>query len=124
MSTSVLLIDDDEDEHQLFAHYLSSYDPTILIKSAFDGTHALGLLLIFKPNYIFLDINMPGMRGLEVLKRLKSMEIVNEIPVFIFSTNHQLDIKSEALKFGAKMYFEKPLYEEGYRKIFDSLFKR
>ena len=98
MRKCLLLIDDDEDEHELFTHHLLDFDPNIKIRCAFSGKQALKLLAKFNPDCIFLDVNMPGNNGLEVLKEIKNIKAAKQIPVFIFSTSAGHGIKPQALE--------------------------
>jgi CheY-like chemotaxis protein len=54
---------------------LHRYDPAISFFSAYDGQGGLDFLSIEQANYIFLDINMPKINGIEVLKLLKKDEV-------------------------------------------------
>jgi len=61
-----------------------------------------------KPDVIFLDLNMPVMSGLELLTEIKKQEVLQQIPIIIFSTSQLEDIKREAKQLGAHDYISKP----------------
>ena len=61
---------------------------------------------------ILLDWNMPGMSGIEVLKKLKSDERWKEIPVMMVTTDSERDNIVEAIQVGAANYLAKPFAPE------------
>ena len=78
------------------------------VAEAADGADALAWCAIAMPDAILLDWNMPGMSGLEVLRRLR-LTPGGEIPKVVFCTiENELDRIREALAFGADEYIMKP----------------
>ncbi len=71
----------------------------------------VGLELIFEkiPDLILLDINLPGMDGKEIIKRLKSDERTKDIPVIAISANAMKNQINETLKLGFHSYITKPI---------------
>jgi two-component system cell cycle response regulator len=73
-----------------------------------DGTAAIEACLTHPPDVVLLDIEMPGLNGHEVLARLKSLPVVQDIPV-VFLTNHaSMDEVLRGLGGGAHDYLRKP----------------
>jgi CheY-like chemotaxis protein len=120
----VLLIDDDKDEHEIFKRALHRYDSAVTFFSAYDGQEGLDFLFREHAHYIFLDINMPGMNGIEVLKFLKKDEVLKHIPVIIYSTSDGRGYKKMALDLGAVNYFTKPNTFQGMHKLFETVFEK
>jgi len=78
------------------------------VAEAADGADALAWCGTAMPDVILLDWNMPGMTGLEVLRRLRQ-EPGGEAPRVVFCTvENELDRIREALEFGADEYIMKP----------------
>ena len=77
----ILLVDDEESIHLLYREELE--EEGYEVHSAFTGEEALERLGIVKPDLIILDINMPGMNGIEALRQIK--EINPSIPVILCS---------------------------------------
>lgn len=77
----ILLVDDEESIHLLYREELeeAGYE----VHSALTGEEALDKLNIIGPDLIILDINMPGMNGIEALRRIK--EIKPKVPVILCS---------------------------------------
>ncbi len=112
LSNIVLIIDDDEDDRQMFAEALQEINPAFTCKQAYDGLHALEHLekTVLLPDIIFLDINMPRMGGFECLKKIKEILRLNKIPVVIYSTAKTPELEHMAHYLGAACYIQKPLH--------------
>ncbi|MCW3075796.1 MAG: phoB [Bacteroidetes bacterium] len=104
------LIDDDEDDRDLFQMALEDMSEEIEFTSAKNGIVGLNTLKEnkIKPDFIFLDLNMPEMSGRECLAELKSNEITKSIPVVIFSTSSDAHDIAETNKMGAIDFITKP----------------
>ncbi len=77
----ILLVDDEESIHLLYREELeeAGYE----VHSALSGEEALNTLEILKPDLVILDINMPGMNGIETLRTMK--EKIPNMPVILSS---------------------------------------
>ncbi len=99
-----LLIVDDEPLilEVLTEHFKSEYD----VDTALNGADALGAILRARPDVVMLDINMPRMNGVEVLKDIKQID--ESIAVIMVTANEQVAMAAEALRNGAFGYVPKP----------------
>jgi DNA-binding NtrC family response regulator len=99
-----LLIVDDEPLilEVLTEHFKSDYD----VETALNGADALGAILRERPDVVMLDINMPRMNGVEVLKDIKQID--ESIAVIMVTANEQVSMAAEALRSGAFGYVPKP----------------
>ena len=77
----ILLVDDEESIHLLYREELE--EEGYEVHSALSGEEALEELGIIKPDLVILDINMPGMNGIDVLRRIK--ESNPSLPVILSS---------------------------------------
>lgn len=77
----ILLVDDEESIHLLYREELE--EEGYVVHSALSGEEALEKLSIIAPDLVILDINMPGMNGIDVLRRMK--EINQNLPVILSS---------------------------------------
>lgn len=104
------LIDDDPDDQLIFSLALQQVSGSLTCITADSGFEALEKLgqKSFLPDYIFLDLNMPGMNGIECLLRIKGQHHLRNIPVVIYTTSsNQKDIL-ETNALGAYAFITKP----------------
>ncbi|HUT56204.1 MAG TPA: sigma-54 dependent transcriptional regulator [bacterium] len=104
-SHTVLLIDDEESIRTTLAGVLS--DEGFRVLTAADGAAGLALAEEKFPDLVLLDIWMPGMDGIDVLKALK--ERWPELPVVMISGHGTVETAVKATKLGAFDFIEKPL---------------
>jgi CheY-like chemotaxis protein len=108
---NVLIVDDDEDDRDLFCIAVHELEPKINCILARNGEEALqGLRLekFPKPDVIFLDLNMPRLNGLQLLRELKLDIQLKGIPIVIYTASkHQEDL-DETKELGAEHFFAKP----------------
>jgi CheY-like chemotaxis protein len=110
MNKHILIVDDDEDDRELFCAAVDELNEDVSCSSARDGLDALTLLRAgkVKPDYIFLDLNMPRMNGKKCLCELKKDSALSSIPVIIYSTSKLSDDFEETMKLGAIHFVTKP----------------
>lgn len=86
---SILYIDDDIEDIEIFRDALIEVNPTIELLTARNGKDALALLGAADqlPKFIVLDINMPGMDGKSCLQEIRKEKRFDAISVVIYSTN-------------------------------------
>ena len=105
------LIDDDIDDQELFLMALEKVDRNIKCTIANDGIHALEILKgngNYVPDYIFLDVNMPRMNGLQTLAEIKKIPALRATDVIMFSTSSDRSIIESSKALGASNFQVKP----------------
>jgi CheY-like chemotaxis protein len=110
-SKKLLIIDDDPEDCDFFCEAVAEIDGTYKCSQAHcaeDGLSQLRNNPSELPDYIFLDLNMPGMNGKECLNELKNDRILNSIPVIIYSTSSSAADRDETLSSGASYFLTKP----------------
>jgi CheY-like chemotaxis protein len=100
----VLVVDDEPQVGQLLRELLGELGYTV--KTAIRGDEALQLVPVFQPDAILLDLQMPGMSGVQVLDRLRRDH--HDIPVIILTANTDVDVARGTLTRGAFDYLRKP----------------
>jgi DNA-binding response OmpR family regulator len=101
----ILVVDDEPDFVELIREFVArkGYHPIV----AHDGREALQKLKEERPHIVLLDIRMPGMDGLEVLKRIREAD--REVGVIMLTGVLDRDIGSQSLRDGAFDYLIKPI---------------
>lgn len=102
---TILVVDDAQDMQMLLDFDLS---PGYLMEFSDNGQAALDLLTTTEVDLILLDMYMPGLSGLETLKKLKSEQKTKMIPVIMLSASNDEDEVVAALELGAGDYVTKP----------------
>jgi DNA-binding NtrC family response regulator len=126
--TKILIVDDERDVETLFRQKFRKEIRAgeLELVFAFSGDEALQILGEDEPPevvYVFSDINMPGMTGLELLKKIKDrfpMISVSMISAYGDAENYQ-----KAMSSGAKEFFTKPIdFDSLKREILDLITKK
>ena len=107
-SAVVHLIDDDEGVRQAVAFLLSSAGLAVRVHES--AVAFLDVLPSLQPGCIVSDVRMPGMDGLELQRRLKSLGVT--LPMIIMTGHADVSLAVEAMKAGAVDFIEKPFDDE------------
>lgn len=110
MSAEIMVVDDSEDDLDLLQDILSTVEPGIEILTATNGRDALRQLRASPkpPKLLLLDLRLPGMSGIEVLKELKADVRLRHILVCALSNGDLQEDICECYGRGAALYFKKP----------------
>jgi two-component system response regulator (stage 0 sporulation protein F) len=104
LSKRVLVVDDDQGILDSFEVLLGDQYDLLKAESGFKALH---ILETDTPHLMFLDIKMPGLNGIDVLKKLKNER--RRIDVVIITASSQEGIEEEAKSLGVIDYLKKPL---------------
>lgn len=108
MKQMILLIDDDEDEFELFIEALYEAHFSCDCIFAKNAEQALNLLCYTVPDFIFVDYNMPKINGLKCLSKIKQITGLKDVPVFLYSTGLTQELCKLAISMGAELCIKKP----------------
>ena len=117
----ILLVEDNPNDVELTTRALRKHNLANRLHVARDGAEALdyffgadGTLKHEKPKVILLDLKLPKVDGIEVLRRIKSDERTKTIPVVVLtSSNQERDLK-ECYDLGVNSYITKPVEFENF----------
>ena len=120
----ILIVDDERDVETLFRQKFRKEirSKKLELNFAFSGQEALEMLEHQEPPkvvYVFSDINMPGMTGLELLEKIKQK--FPSINVSMISAYGDKENYNKAMNNGAKEFFTKPIDFESLRKEIGTL---
>lgn len=100
----MLIVDDERDICDCLGEYFSSQGFSVI--SAFSGEEALQQLSELKADVLLLDINLPGLCGIEVLRRAK--ELCPDMRVVMVTGLDYKELREQAKRYGAAAYVTKP----------------
>jgi DNA-binding NtrC family response regulator len=102
--TRVLIVDDDRDISLMLSALMKREGLTSMV--AHDGETALEMIHFSKPGMLLVDVKMPGIDGMEVLKRIKETD--PELPVVLITAYAEIPASVAAMRAGAFDYLAKP----------------
>jgi putative nucleotidyltransferase with HDIG domain len=106
----ILAVDDTPASLRLLTDILAGEG--YLVRSAINGELALHAAMVQPPKLILLDVNMPGMDGFEVCRRLKQESSLREIPVIFVSALSEMPDKLKGFEIGGVDYVTKPFQRD------------
>lgn len=101
----ILVVDDELNVAQMLAEYLT--EQGYQVATAHGGIEALTKIDLEKPQVILLDIRMPEMDGVEVLRRIRSFD--TEVGILMISANDDVELAKQTIAMGAFDYTLKPV---------------
>ncbi len=117
MKIKTIIVDDEKLARELIREYLSPYPEIQILAECRDGTSAIETINKEKPDLIFLDVQMPGCNGFEVLENL------DEIPKVIFCTAYE-QYALRAFEVSAIDYLLKPYDQQRFDQAVERVLNR
>lgn len=117
-------IDDDADDQDFFCDAVKTVEPSMQCFFANDGIHALNKLEdneTFIPEFIFIDMNMPRMSGMECLAHIRRMQRLDASRVYMYSSTASTELSEEVRKLGAQELLVKPSSVSALRALLESI---
>ena len=108
----ILVVEDEEANMYLIRFILrkSGYE----VIEARSGEEGVELAIEEKPDLVIMDIQLPGIDGLEATKRIRESEANEELPIVALTSYAMVGDKEKALKAGCTGYIEKPINPETF----------
>jgi len=120
----VLLVEDDPNDAELTLRALKKHNLANKVYVVADGEEALEFIfatgkyadrnLDFPPKVIFLDLKLPKVSGIEVLRKIKSDEKTRLIPVVVVTSSQESQDVKECYALGVNSYIQKPIEFENF----------
>ena len=127
----IMLVDDDANDRELaqivFAELAEESGARADVRIMTGGQEALDFLAAqaeqpeLLPDVVLLDLNMPQMDGLSVLKAIRSNPAISTLPVVILSTSRERSDVKQSYSLGANAYVVKPLDYDHFRSTISSV---
>jgi len=119
MSPDIFYVEDDRDFAFIMQYAVKEVREDITVGIVEDGNTAIAELQRFaaekhRPKIILLDLNLPGISGLDLLKRIKEIPFFKYVPVILFSTSDDVNDVKTSLEIGANAFLTKP---SGYHNL-------
>lgn len=107
MASRVLVVEDNEMNMQLFEYLLE--ESGFVILKAISGEEALKMVGQEMPDLILMDIHLPGMDGLSVVRQMKNDPSLRKIPILALTAHAMRGDKDRFLQAGCDGYISKPI---------------
>lgn len=112
----ILVIEDNLDQLHALAGVLRGMGHTV--DYAINGYVAMDIARRFKPDYVLLDLGLPGMSGFEVCKQLRADPELSQIPVIATSAYGDAKLRERAKAVGVDDYLVKPIEVAKWYELF------
>ena len=109
----ILVVDDDENVLQDIVRLFHTHIPVADVKTAATGAQACAFMENFLPNVVIVDIRMPGMDGVEVLRFIRNNQRYADVKIIVMTGLSEKDIKVSAIRGkGIREILYKPFPQE------------
>lgn len=116
LKPKLLIVDDSRVSRMMIRARVEAAQPDWAIVEAASGAEALALLDAERPDYITMDVNMPGLSGFETVERIRQSN--QQVKVVILTANIQEASRERAEKLAAK-FVQKPVTEASIAQALD-----
>lgn len=116
----ILHIDDNAEIREFVSRFLSIYDYQVI--QAKDGPDGLNLINQLKPQLVLLDLDMPGMSGLDVIKQIKANPELSQIRVIAFTGSAIPSDRDDLLAAGFEDFLAKPTAALDLLKVIETYY--
>ncbi len=116
--TRILLAEDDQINAEIFVQFIESLDYQVIL--AKDGREAIKLCREMRPALILMDIQMPGMNGLEAIQEIRSDKKFDDIPIIALTALAMAGDQERCMDAGANDYMTKPVPLRQLKKVIRS----
>jgi two-component system chemotaxis response regulator CheY len=118
--SGVLIVDDDEFIRKLIATTLEDVARLELHEAA-DGIEAIEVARRERPTLVFLDVDMPGLGGIDACRRLRENEATSGATIVILTAAHADGVEAQAEEAGADLFLTKPFSPLDLLRLVDRL---
>jgi two-component system, response regulator len=129
----ILIVDDSNEDADLTLDALHSIVPGATVLRLTDGEQALHFICGTDgyarragglPRLVLLDLHMPGMDGIAVLRAVRARPEMQDLPIVLWTSSGNPLFVEQALQAGASAYHVKPQHLDGYRAELEAIVQR
>lgn len=118
---TVMIVDDEKQICDMVAEILGTRYNVIKTNNGLEALEVLGKRTV---DLVITDINMPGMNGIELIKRLKSEELTKSVPVVFLAFRNDVEDEVTSYNLGSEAFISKPFVPLQLSAVVDSVLKR
>ena len=122
MQKTILIIEDDESNRRILE--MAVRGPTVRVLTALNGEEGVVMAERENPDLIFLDVNMPKLSGLDVLRRIRVQAGLAKVPVVVISAKAAEQDRKNALEVGATTFITKPFRVKSIQEALEKYLTR
>ncbi|MBD3187421.1 response regulator [Candidatus Bathyarchaeota archaeon] len=115
MVKKIFIVEDNEKNMSLFNAILKTI-PDIEVKSAERGDEGFEMIKQGEPDLIILDVQLPGMNGIEICKELRKIEKFNELPIIAVTAFTMKGDQERIMAAGFTEYISKPIRVKNFKE--------
>lgn len=126
----IVVADDEIEDHKMIKSAIRKCNISYIVTSVYNGMQLMDLLLkrafyrtdsYRAPDVIILDLQMQLLDGFEVMKQIRELEHLRDIPVFVLTVSRQQADHQKALEYGAHEVYTKPSSARDLQPLINSI---
>jgi CheY-like chemotaxis protein len=121
---NILLVDDDPDELDLFKSAIEEIPLELKVSYATNCDDLTSVLSKYNPDIIFMDINMPGLNGIDCLKLIRKKEAYKNLPIIMYSTSNNKKYIEQCYEQKANFYVVKSYTFDGITRAINRVLSK
>lgn len=114
----ILIVEDNDLNLKLFKDLLEAQDFEVIETT--DGLEALDLTRVTMPDLILMDIQLHGVSGFDIIKKIKAADDMKDIPIIAVTAFAMKDDKERILESGCEAYIAKPISIGPFLEVIES----
>jgi two-component system cell cycle response regulator DivK len=119
---TILIVEDNELNLKLFRDLLQTQGFSVIDTK--DGMEAIVLAKQYKPDLILMDIQLHGVSGFDVIKKIKAEDTMKNIPIVAVTAFAMKDDKERILESGCEAYIAKPISIEPFLQVIENFIEQ
>ena len=124
-SGRIILVEDNPNDVELILHEFLKAGIARYVRVLYDGAEALAYLLAVPsvpvPEIVILDLKLPKVNGLEVLKQLRNHPTLKEVPVVVFTSSSEERDRQGSRMCGVDLYIVKPVNHHEFQRAVERI---